>query len=91
MAEYLSKEKVAEIFKEYGGDANNTGSSEGQVALFTFRINALTQHLKGQKHDHVTRRSLIRMVGQRKRLLSYIASRDINKYRALIEKLGIRK
>ena len=91
MSQYLSKEKQDEIFAEFGGNAANTGSAEGQVALFTFRIAALTAHLKTNKKDHVTRRSLIRLVGQRKALLAYIAKKDINNYRALIAKLGIRK
>lgn len=91
LTNYISKEQIAEIFKEYGGDANNTGSVEGQIALFTFRINALSEHLKKHKKDHPTRRSLMIMVGQRRRMLDYLASKDISKYRAIIVKLGIRK
>ena len=91
MAVYLTTEKKEEIFSEYGGDAKNTGSIEGQVALFTFRINALSQHLRENKKDHSCRRSLLSLVGKRKRLLTYLASKDIQKYRDLIEKLGIRK
>jgi small subunit ribosomal protein S15 len=90
MSNYLTKEKQDAIFADFGGDAANTGSAEGQVALFTFRITNLTGHLKTNKKDHVTRRSLMRLVGQRKSLLGYIAKKDINKYRALIVKLGIR-
>jgi len=91
MAVYLSKEKKEEIFKEYGGSENNTGSVEGQIALFTYRIKALSDHLKENKKDHSCRRALLAMVGQRKQLLQYLAKKDIEKYRALIEKLGIRK
>jgi small subunit ribosomal protein S15 len=91
MNSYLSKEQVEEIFKTYGGDAKNTGSTEGQIALFTARINHLTDHLKTHKKDFGTRRSLLALVGKRKRLLTYLTKRDINKYRALIQKLGIRK
>jgi len=91
MAEYLSKEKVAEIFQEYGGNAGNTGSIEGQVALFTFRIKELSKHLQTNKKDHSCRRTLLTLVGKRRRLLRYLAKKDIVGYRALIEKLGIRK
>ena len=91
MAEYLSKEKKEEIFAEYGGTSGNTGSVEGQVALFTFRIQKLSEHLKENQKDHSCRRALLHLVGKRKRLLTYLAKKDINKYRALIEKLGIRK
>lgn len=91
MAVYLPKEKVEEIFAEYGGDAKNTGSIEGQVALFTYRIKELSNHLRANKKDHSCRRTLLTLVGKRRRLLRYLASQDITKYRALIEKLGIRK
>ena len=91
MAHYLAKEKVEEIFKEYGGSEKNTGSVEGQAALFTFRIQELSEHLKTNKKDHSCRRTLLSLVGKRKRLLGYLAKKDIMKYRALIEKLGIRK
>ena len=91
MAEYLSKEKVEEIFQEYGGSASNTGSIEGQVALFTFRIQELSKHLQTNKKDHSCRRTLLTLVGKRRRLLRYLAKKDIVGYRALIEKLGIRK
>ena len=91
MAIYLTKEKKAEIFKEYGGGENNTGSTEGQVALFTYRIKSLSEHLQQNKKDHSCRRTLLTLVGKRKRLLQYLAKKDITKYRALIEKLGIRK
>ena len=91
MAIYLTKEKIEEIFKEYGGAGNNTGSVEGQIALFTFRIKGLSEHLQRNKKDHSCRRTLLTLVGKRKRLLQYLAKKDISKYRALIEKLGIRK
>lgn len=91
MAVYLSKEKVEEIFKEYAGEGKNTGSVEGQIALFTYRIKMLSEHLKENNKDHSCRRSLLTMVGKRKRLLTYLAKKDIEKYRSLIEKLGIRK
>ncbi len=91
MAVYASEEKRAEIFAEYGGSANNTGSVEGQVAWFTFRIKEMSDHLKNNHKDHACRRSLLRLVGKRKRLLVYLAKKDINGYRSLIEKLGIRK
>ena len=91
MAIYLTKEKKEEIFQEFGGAASNTGSVEGQIALFTYRIMSLSDHLKENKKDHACRRSLLTMVGRRKRLLQYLAKKDINNYRALIEKLGLRK
>lgn len=91
MATYLTTEKISEIFAKHGGDAKNTGSIEGQIALFTFRINELSQHLKENKKDHSCRRALLALVGKRKRLLKYLSSKDIQKYRSLIEELGIRK
>ncbi len=91
MASYLTKEKKSEIFKEFGGADKNTGSTEAQVALFTERIKGLSAHLLVNKKDHSTRRSLLTLVGKRKKLLQYLAKKDITKYRALIEKLGLRK
>ncbi|MBK8518895.1 MAG: 30S ribosomal protein S15 [Saprospiraceae bacterium] len=91
MAVYLTEEKKNEIFGEYGGNATNTGSIEGQIALFTFRIKALSEHLKTNKKDNSCKRSMLTMVGKRKRLLKYLMSKDIQGYRNLIEKLGIRK
>lgn len=91
MAQYLTKEKKDEIFAEYGTSAKDTGSIEGQIAYFTFRIKELSEHLKTNRKDHSCRRSLLRLVGKRRRLLQYLAGKDIAKYRALIEKLGIRK
>ncbi len=91
MAKYLTKEKCEEIFSEYGGSVGNTGSVEGQVALFTYRIESLSEHLKTNNKDHACRRTLLSLVGKRKRLLHYLAKQDIEKYRALIAKLGIRR
>jgi small subunit ribosomal protein S15 len=91
MAVYLTKEKTQEIFKEYGGSDANTGSARGQIALFTYRIQGLSDHLRINKKDHSCRRTLLSLVGKRKRLLKFIAERDINEYRELIERLGIRK
>ncbi|MDF1867067.1 MAG: 30S ribosomal protein S15 [Saprospiraceae bacterium] len=90
MAVYLSKEKVEEIFAEYGGNGKNTGSTEGQVALFTYRIKSLSDHLKANKKDHSCRRTLLTLVGKRKRMLRYLAKKDITGYRELVKKLGIR-
>lgn len=87
---YLTKEKKAEIFAQFGGAAANTGSTEGQVALFTFRISKLSEHLKSNHKDHSTRRALLTLVGKRKALLMYLAKKDITKYRELIAKLEIR-
>lgn len=91
MATYLPQEKINEIFAEYGGDAKNTGSTEGQIALFTYRIQGLSDHLRSNHKDHSSRRTLLSLVGKRKRLLGYLASKDIQKYRDLIVKLNIRK
>ena len=91
MAVYLTKEKKEEIFKQYGGAENNTGSIEGQVALFTYRIQKLSEHLKENRKDHSCRRTLLTLVGKRRRLLTYLMKKDIQKYRELIQQLGIRK
>lgn len=91
MATYLPKEKKAEIFSQYGGSDKNTGSIEGQVALFTYRINSLSQHLNDNKKDHSCRRSLLRLVGRRRQLLRYLSKKDIVKYRQLTKDLNIRK
>jgi len=88
---YLTKEKKEEIFAEFGTSATDTGSSEGQIALFNYRIDHLTGHLKQNKKDHNTERSLIRLVGKRRKLLNYLKQTDITRYRAIIEKLGLRK
>lgn len=88
---YLTKEKVSDIFAQYGGKGTNTGSIEGQVALLTERINRISEHLQQNKKDFSTHRGLMKMVGQRKRLLTYLSKHNLEGYRALIEKLGLRK
>ncbi len=80
-----------EIIKEYGKSETDTGSTEVQVALMSERINHLTEHLKDHKKDHHTRRGLLMLVGKRKRLLEYLQNQDINRYREIIDKLGIRR
>ena len=80
-----------DIIKEYGKTDTDTGSTEVQVALMSERINHLTEHLKDHKKDHHTRRGLLMLVGKRKRLLEYLQNQDINRYRELIDKLGIRR
>ena len=87
----LSKEKIDQIFAEYGGSGKNTGSIDGQVALLTAKIQSLSDHLQKNKKDHSSRRTLLKYVGQRKRYLQYLAKKDITNYRSLIEKLGLRK
>jgi small subunit ribosomal protein S15 len=88
---YLTAEKRAEIFTKFGGSATNTGSIEGQIALLTERIAALSIHLKANKKDFSTHRGLMKMVGQRKSLLTYLSKKNLAGYRALIEQLGLRK
>lgn len=88
---YLSSEKKKEIFKEYGQSEFDTGSPEGQVALFTYRIQHLTEHLKVNKKDVSTERALLLLVGKRRRLLDYLKKKDISRYRAIIKKLNLRK
>ncbi len=80
-----------DIIKEYGKSDTDTGSTEVQVAFISERINHLTEHLKDHKKDHHTRRGLLMLVGKRKRLLEYLQNQDINRYRELIDKLGIRR
>ncbi|MBO7335621.1 MAG: 30S ribosomal protein S15 [Lachnospiraceae bacterium] len=87
----ITKEKKAEIIASYGRTPNDTGSPEVQIALLTERINSLTEHLKTNQKDHHSRRGLLKMVGQRRGLLEYLKKSDIEGYRALIEKLGLRK
>lgn len=87
----LTSEKKKEFFQKYGKSEKNTGSTEGQIALFTHRINHLSEHLKKQKKDFSTERSLIRLVGKRRSLLDYLQRRNLNRYRELITELGIRK
>lgn len=88
---YLTTEKKANIFAEFGGKATNTGSIEGQIALLTERISQISSHLQANKHDHSTQRGLMQLVGKRKRLLAYMQKHNLQGYRALIEKLGLRK
>ena len=87
----LTTEKKAEILKSYGLHETDTGSPEAQVALLTARIRQLTEHLKTHKHDHHSRRGLLLLVGRRRRLLGYLADIDIERYRSLIERLGLRR
>ena len=87
----ISKEKKAAIIKEYGLKEGDTGSHEVQVAILTARIQELTEHLKVNKKDNHSRRGLFMMVGQRRGMLDYLKKKDINRYRALIEKLGLRR
>jgi len=88
---YLTNEKKKEIFAKHGKNETDTGSAEGQIALFTHRINHITQHLKTNKKDHSTRRALIKLVGKRRSLLDYLKKKDIKRYRSLISELGLRK
>jgi small subunit ribosomal protein S15 len=88
---YLTTEKKQSTFTTYGGKAENTGSVEGQIAMLTERISNISKHLQENKHDHSTQRGLMQMVGQRKRLLGYLQKTNLQGYRGLIEKLGIRK
>jgi small subunit ribosomal protein S15 len=88
---YLTAEKKQEIFGKYGKSNTDTGTSEGQIALFSYRINHLTQHLKSNKKDYSTERALVMLVGKRRRLLDYLKATEIERYRAIIKELGIRK
>ena len=88
---YLDANKKAEIFAQYGKDAKNTGSVESQVALFTYRIKHLTEHMKQNHKDVGTQRALTNLVGKRRAMLDYLKERDIERYRALIAKLNLRK
>ncbi len=88
---YLSQEKKQEIFAQHGKGEKDTGSAEGQIALFTHRINHLTGHMKKNKKDMNTRRALIKLVGRRRSLLDYLKEKDIERYRAILGKLKLRK
>lgn len=88
---YLTKEVKAEIFTKHGKSATDTGNSEGQIALFTHRINHLTEHLKKNRKDYNTERSLVKLVGKRRALLDYLTKKDILRYRAIVKELGLRK
>ena len=88
---YLDSAKKKEIFEKYGQSVTDTGSAESQIALFSYRISHLTEHLKKNHKDFGTARSLTKMVGRRRKLLKYLYNKDINRYRALIKALGLRK
>ncbi len=88
---YLTTEKKKEIFKKFGKSETDTGSTEGQIALFSYRINHLSDHLKKNAKDFNTERSLVRLVGKRRSLLDYLKDNDIERYRSIIKELGIRK
>jgi small subunit ribosomal protein S15 len=87
----LTREQKAEIAAKYGRGSNDTGSAEVQIAILTASINQLTDHLKMHKKDHHSRRGLLLQVGQRRRLLSYLQKKDLERYRALIGELGLRR
>lgn len=87
----LTKEKIAEITKEFGRKEGDTGSVEVQVALLTNQINALTEHMKVNKKDYSSNRGLLKMVGRRKNMLEYLKKNDVNRYRDLVKTLGLRK
>ena len=87
----IAKDKKQALIAEYGRSEGDTGSPEVQIAILTERIKELTEHLKSNHKDHHSRRGLLKMVGQRRALLDYLKKSDINRYRAIIEKLGIRK
>lgn len=88
---YLDSEKKKEFFAKHGKSEADTGSAEGQIALFSFRIAHLTEHLKKNRKDFSTQRALISLVGKRRRLLDYLKDRDIERYRAIIKELNLRK
>lgn len=88
---YLDSSKKTEIFGQYGKSNKDTGSAESQVALFSYRISHLTEHMKKNRKDHATERSLVKLVGKRRALLNYLKNRDIERYRAIIKALGLRK
>ena len=88
---YLDKAKKEEIFSKYGKSNSDTGSAESQIALFSYRISHLTEHLKQNRKDHTTARSLTKLVGKRRALLDYLKERDITRYRAIVKALGLRR
>ncbi len=91
MAEYLAAEKKEELFSQYGKSNKDTGSPEGQIALFSYRIAHLTSHLKKNKKDYATQKSLIKLVGRRRSLLNYLKDNDIERYRGIVKALNLRK
>ena len=88
---YLTKKNKEDLFKKHGKSAKDTGSAEGQIALFTLRINHLTEHLKNNKKDFNTERALVKLAGKRRSLLDYLTKKDILRYRAIVKELGLRK
>ncbi|MDO4695415.1 30S ribosomal protein S15 [Porphyromonas sp.] len=88
---YLDSQKKKEIFEKHGKSNTDTGSPESQIALFSYRISHLTEHLKVNRKDYSTERALKMLVGKRRRMLDYLASKDIERYRAIIKELGIRR
>ena len=91
MAEYLAADKKPEIFAKYGKSNTDTGSAESQIALFSYRIAHLTEHLRNNKKDFGTQRALLRLVGKRRRLLDYLKAKDIERYREIVKALNLRK
>ena len=87
----LTTEQKREVIQKFGKSDTDTGSPEVQIALLTRRINHLTEHLRGHKHDHHSRRGLLMLVGQRRRLLNYLQRKDLDRYRGLIQELGLRR
>ena len=87
----VAAEKKREIVRRFGKDENDTGSTEVQIALLTERINHLTEHLRDHKRDHYSRRGLLMLVGQRRRFLRYLQKKDVNRYRTIIQELGLRR
>ena len=88
---YLSQEVKENIFEKHGKSKTDTGSPEGQIALFTYRISHLTEHLKTNRKDFNTERSLVMLVGKRRSLLDYLMKKDVLRYRAIVKELGLRK
>ena len=88
---YLDTAKKQEIFKKHGGSESNTGSAEGQIALFSFRIAHLTEHLKKNRKDYGTQRALQLLVGKRRSIMDYLKAKDIERYRAIVKELGLRR
>ncbi len=88
---YLTSEKKQELFGTYGASNTDTGSPESQIALFSYRISHLTQHLKSNKHDFGTQRAMLKLIGKRRKLLDYLKKNDIERYRAIVKALNLRK
>ena len=90
-SQYLTKDVKEKLFAKHGKSKNDSGSAEAQIALFSFRINHLSKHLKTNKKDFNTERSLVKLVGKRRSLLNYLKSKDILRYRSIVKELGLRK